>query len=167
MANGVNNKNYDGSCSRIRWNLSSIGGLKSLDLPETTRKSEKIPLIGEVYSTVTTPGSIEVGEAVAVFTAVGWKEALGKLPDRYMEIEFPITTVESLVTIDGDYSTIMDRCSILKVKPGKIEGGEKGREVEVTFQVIMVHERGSDGKWKTAGRRPGEDPSKAAQALMF
>ena len=167
--NGIKSVNYDGSCSKIRWHLSAIGGMIKLSLPEVKKKTEKIPLLGEQWATVITPGMMEVGDATASFTAVGWKEALAKLPDWYMDIEFPITTVEKHVQVTGAYSTILDRCGIIGVKGGDIENSEKGRIVEVTLRVIMVHERGADGVWKTAARRPGENPdaSPAARSLMF
>lgn len=166
---GVNNINYDGSCSRIYWHMTKFGGMVSLDLPDVKKKVEKIALLGEQYQTVVTPGMFEVGDAVATFTAVGWKKALGRLPDRYGDIEFPITTNERHVTVTAGYSTILDRCAIIGVKGGKLENSEKGRLVEVTMRVMLVHEKGESGGWKTAGRRPGESPlaSPAAQALMF
>lgn len=167
--NGVNNINYDGSCSFIRFHMTKLGGMTSLDLPDVKKKVEKIAPLGEQYQTIATPGMYEVGDAVAMFTAVGWKVALGKLPDRYGDIEFPITTNERHPTVTAGYSVILDRCQIIGVKGGKIENSEKGRIVEVTMRVILVHEKGEDGKWKTAGRRPGEsaNASPAAQALMF
>lgn len=167
--NGVNSVNYDGSCTFIRWNLSRIGGFISFELPKLTRKEEKIALLGESYPAVRTPGIYELGDATAELTVVGWKEMLAKLPDRYGDIEFPITTSESTPTVTGAYSTIMDRCRIKEVDPGKLENSEKGRIVKVTLSVILLHERGADGKFKTMGRRPGESPlaSPAGQALMF
>lgn len=167
--NGVNNLNYDGSCSFIRWHMTKLGGMISLDLPDVKKKIEKVAALGEQYPTIVTPGMFEVGDATAVFTAVGWKVALGKLPDRYGDIEFPITTNERHPIVTAGYSVILDRCAILGVKGGKLENTEKGRLVEVTLRVMLVHEKGESGGWKTAGRRPGESPqaSPAALALMF
>lgn len=167
--NGVRTLNYDGSCSRIRWHLSALGGMTKLTLPEVKKKQEKIALLGEVYQTVRTPGVIEVGDATAIFTLVGWKEVLTVLGDRYMELEFPITTNERHVQVTGGYGVIMDRAQIIGVKGGDLENTEKGRMVEVTLSVIMVHERGANGVWVTSARRPGDSPdaSPAARALMF
>jgi len=168
MAN--NGLNYDAGSARIRWHLSSIGGMTKLSLPEQKKKFEKIALIGDQYQTIVTPGIMEIGDATTAFTAVGWKELLAKLPDEYMSIEFPITTNERHVSIPGSYGIVLDRCQIIGHKGGDIEGGsEKNRIIEVTLRVIMVHERGADGKWKTAARRPGVSPeaSPAAKALMF
>lgn len=168
--NAINGINYDATCTRLRWNLSAIGGFQKFTIPEQKKKTEKIALIGDQYPTVRTPGVMEISDASAVFTVVGWKELLAKLPDEYMSIEFPITTNERHVQVTSSYGTILDRCQIIGQKGGDIEGGsEKNRLIEVTIQVIMIHERGADGRWKTAARRPGANPdaSPAARALMF
>lgn len=168
--NAINGLNYDATCTRIRWNLSALGGFTKFTIPEQKKKVEKIALIGDQYATVRTPGVMEISDATASITAVGWKEMLAKLPDEYSNIEFPITTNERHVQIAGSYGTILDRCQIIGVKGGDIEGGsEKNRIVELTIQVITIRERGADGRWKLAARRPGANPdaSPAARALMF
>lgn len=167
--NGIRNLAYDGTCTNIRHNLSKIGGMTKFTPPEMKKKQEVIALLGESWATVRTPGVMDLMTCTSTFTAVGWKEAIVKLGDRYMELEFPITTTERHVQVTGGYSTILDRCQIVGVKGTDHENTEKARLIEVTYSVIMVHERGANGVWITPIKRPGEsfETSPAARALMF
>jgi hypothetical protein len=162
--------NYDATTARIHWGGLAIPGFTSISLPKQERKSKKEPLIGSMYATVRTPGFIEIGECACEFMLTGWQSALAQLPDQYGSIEFPITVREQHPQIRGSFSTILDRCSIQSVELGKIAAGDEShRKVAVTFQVVMVFERGADGTWKTIGRRPGAriyEASAQAKALM-
>ncbi len=166
--NSVNNIALNAASARIRWHLSAFGGFTKLTVPEETVKTEKLVFLGQAYATAYTPGIIEIGDGEAMITTVGWKELLAVLPDIFSEIEFPITVSESHVTLDTNYSLLMDRCSIIGTKQ-EIENSEKARQVTIKLRCMMVKHKGADGAWKTIGRRPGVSPasSPAASALMF
>lgn len=166
--NSVNNIALNAASVRVRWHLSAFGGFTKFTIPEETVKREKLVFIGEQYATAYTPGIVEIGDAEAEMTTVGWKEMLAALPDQFSEVEFPITANEGHVTLDTDYTVLMDRCSIIGTKR-EIEASEKANKVTLKLQVMMVAHKGADDSWKTIARRPGDDPSTspAAQALMF
>lgn len=169
MANPANNIALDGSTARIRINASSFGGITKLSIPEEKLKREKIAAIGEAYATIRTPGVVEVGDGELEMTSVGWRAFMAVLPDRFGEIEFPITANQRHYAIPGPgYGVILDRCAILGTKQ-EIEASEKAGKVTIPLSVILLLHRGADGVWKTLARRPGEAPtaSGAAQALMF
>ena len=166
--NSVNNIALNAASVRLRFHLSAFGGITKITVPEETVKREKLAFIGEQYQTATTPGMVEVGDGEWEMTTVAWKELLAVLPDQFSEVEFPITGNEGHVTLDTDYTVLMDRCSIIGTKR-EIEASEKAGKVTVKYQCMLVAHKGADGSWKTIARRPGDDPSTspAAQALMF
>lgn len=169
MANAATNIAFDGSTARIRINMSALAGITKLSIPEEKLKREKIAAIGEAYATIRTPGVVEVGDGEMEMTSVGWRAFLAFLPDRFGEVEFPITANQRHYAIPGAaYSVILDRCSILGTKQ-EIEASEKAGKVTIPLSVILLLHRGADGQWKTLARRPGETPttSAQAQALMF
>jgi hypothetical protein len=166
--NSVNNIALNAASVRLRFHLSAFGGVTKLTIPEETVKREKVPFIGDAYATAYTPGFVEIGDGELEMTTVAWKEMLASLPDQFSEVEFPITANESHVTLDTDYTVVMDRCSIIGTKRD-IEAGEKAGRVTLKFQCMLVKHKGADGQYKTIARRAGDDPSTspAAQALGF
>ncbi len=169
MANATNGLNFDGSSVRLRLSRSALGGIVKLSLPEITLKEEKIVLLGDQSVSVRTPGIMEIGDGALTITQVGWKAWLAVLPDEWMNVEFQVTGNQRHATIRGSYGTILDRCRMTKKKPSEWANDEKNATQEITLSCMSVIERGDDGKWKRAARRPGADPkdSPAAQALMF
>lgn len=165
---GVNNIALDGSSARIRWHLSSFGGITKISSVEEKKKIEKVTFLGEQYATAVTPGIIEISDLEIEMTSLGWSNLLGALPDQFGEIEFPITANERHVTVAFGYTVCLDRCAILGTKQ-EIEASEKARKVTIPMRCMLIHHKGRDGTKKTVGRRPGVSPlaSPAAQALGF
>lgn len=165
----VNGIEFSAPSVRLRFNKSALGGVVSIEMPKVEVKEELITLLGEQMPSVRTEGMVSFDKAKLVLTAVGWKEWLGLLPDEYMNTEFPLTGNQRHVTVPGSYSTILGRCRIMSKQNGKWGGDEKGTPVNLEIQPMFVLERGSDGKWKTAGRRVGASPALDpwTKALMF
>jgi hypothetical protein len=169
MGNAVNGIEFSAPSVRLRIGSQSRGGVISIELPKVDLKEELITLIGEQMPSVRTEGMITFDKAKLTLTAVGWKQWLALLPDRYMDYEFPIVGNQRHVTVPGSYSTILGRCRIVSKQNGKWGGDEKGTPVNLELQPMFVLERGDDGKWKTAGRKVGSDPALDpwTKALMF